>query len=409
MKKRRVIAILISLSVMLISSAALGQIRLAEKNIQLINEAVFEVVIQKPVIDSLTYAKVLPFENIPFAERNDKYISVGTAFAISDTQYISAAHVVSLESETQNNEIYIRDNNKNVFELDSVTKYSYDKDFVVFTVKNRESSVHLSFSGKKSVPLNTAVYAVGNAYGEGVIIRDGTLTSKTPEEENGRWEWLRFSVAASPGNSGGPLLDADGDVIGVILRKSENENLNYAIPASLITDFPNNQAEYHTRFRYELPNSDRSASDVFNKITALPMNYQTLRNEMSGFSHEISRKVMNKLIIEQSDNIFPNGTGSQLLLNKVTASVFPALIGEGEDGNWDIYTPEKKENSSLGDNGYIDYGTMGNVEYAYFQNPDGISLKDIIDDSKKYMDLYLKGSPFTRSVGGGKNKYHFDG
>src|SRR5581483_8096915 len=78
--------------------------------------------------------------------------------------------------------------------------------------------------------LNSVVYAVGNALGTGVVIRDGLYTSDTPEDENGRWKWMRFSAAASPGNSGGPLLDQDGKVIGVVLMKSPNENLNYALP-----------------------------------------------------------------------------------------------------------------------------------------------------------------------------------
>jgi S1-C subfamily serine protease len=41
----------------------------------------------------------------------------------------------------------------------------------------------------------------------------------TPEARYGNWKWLRFSAAASPGNSGGPLLDSKGNVIGIVLRR----------------------------------------------------------------------------------------------------------------------------------------------------------------------------------------------
>jgi S1-C subfamily serine protease len=86
--------------------------------------------------------------------------------------------------------------------------------------------------------LNAVVYAVGNALGTGVVIRDGLYTSDTPEQQDGAWKWMRFSAAASPGNSGGPLLDKDGKVIGVVLMKSANENLNYALPIREVLDAP---------------------------------------------------------------------------------------------------------------------------------------------------------------------------
>ena len=77
---------------------------------------------------------------------------------------------------------------------------------------------------------------MGNALGEGIVIRDGLFTSETPEAQDGRWKWIRFSAAASPGNSGGPLCDASGRVIGIVIGKSPNENLNYSLPISLVLD-----------------------------------------------------------------------------------------------------------------------------------------------------------------------------
>ncbi|MCT7094643.1 trypsin-like peptidase domain-containing protein, partial [Salmonella enterica] len=77
-------------------------------------------------------------------------------------------------------------------------------------------------------------------------------TSQTPEEQDGRWKWLRFSAAASPGNSGGPLLDKDGKVIGVVVMKSPDENLNYALPIDLVLKAPANLGDIDTRESYQL-------------------------------------------------------------------------------------------------------------------------------------------------------------
>jgi len=46
--------------------------------------------------------------------------------------------------------------------------------------------------------------AVGNALAKALLIRDGLYTSATAEEQDGAGKWIRFSAAASPGNSGGP-------------------------------------------------------------------------------------------------------------------------------------------------------------------------------------------------------------
>ena len=47
--------------------------------------ATFEVVIPKPVKDPLSYEKPLPFDQLPYQQRTDKYYSVGTAFALGTT------------------------------------------------------------------------------------------------------------------------------------------------------------------------------------------------------------------------------------------------------------------------------------------------------------------------------------
>ena len=100
--------------------------------------------------------------------------------------------------------------------------------------------------------IDEPVFAVGNALGEGVVIRDGLLTSLTPEDQDGRWKWLRYSAATSPGNSGGPLLNAAGEVVGVVIGKSPGENLNYALPIEHVLAAAN-EARTDLRFPLRVP------------------------------------------------------------------------------------------------------------------------------------------------------------
>ena len=89
-----------------------------------IDQNVFEVVLLKPTADSLSYEKPLPLDLIPFNERNDKYLSIGTAFAISENKFLTAAHVFFLEKKTQYKNIYIRDKQKNVYEVNLYCSYT---------------------------------------------------------------------------------------------------------------------------------------------------------------------------------------------------------------------------------------------------------------------------------------------
>jgi serine protease Do len=190
--------------------------------------ATFEVVIRKPSKDTVSYEKPLPLELIPFTERNDAYWPIGTAFAIAPDTFVTAAHVLIAAVGSQFGLPGIRDSQGKVYSVDRISKFSMHEDFVVFTVSG--ATAVTPFATSTIVAVDDPIFAVGNALGEGVVIRDGLLTSQTAEPQDGKWKYLRFSAAASPGNSGGPLLDAQGRVIGVVTAKSPNENLNYAVP-----------------------------------------------------------------------------------------------------------------------------------------------------------------------------------
>jgi serine protease Do len=89
--------------------------------------------VKKPTKDSLKYEKPLPLHLLPYAIRNDKYYSVGTAFAISPNQFITAAHVLNLGVDSQFEGYSLRDKSGNVYPIEKIFKYSFRQDFVVFS------------------------------------------------------------------------------------------------------------------------------------------------------------------------------------------------------------------------------------------------------------------------------------
>lgn len=380
-----------------VSSGEVAQQGINQKDVvESINNNVYEVVLLKPTKDTLSYEKELPLDLIPFSIRSDKYIPVGTAFKIESNLFVSAAHVMNFRYVSQFEEVYLRDSQGEVFEMDKFVKYSDHRDFVVFTLKNYHSKSKLKTN--VSPNRNEPVLAVGNALGQGIIIRDGLYTSDTPEEENGEWKWMRFSAAASPGNSGGPLLDKEGKVIGVVLRKSENENLNYALPISEVLAAKENLAISHGKTRYTLANMYKTKLKTYNRELKLPMSYRELKKYLVKSFSNFGEDLLQELLAENKADIFPNGKGANILLQSNYSAIFPHIIAQERDGNWGGYSPSETQKSELGNNGFLEYGRIVDSTFMYMETPDNIPIEKFYKDSKLFMDTVLKGVTLYRDV-----------
>lgn len=87
--------------------------------------------------------------------------------------------------------------------------------------------------------LTETVYAYGAPQGLEATITRGIVSSirRTSEieflsEKYDEIPWIQTDAAVNPGNSGGPLVDTAGRVIGVnTLKRGESENLNFAVSA----------------------------------------------------------------------------------------------------------------------------------------------------------------------------------
>lgn len=369
---------------------------LEQSKLEQVFAASYEVVVAKPTKETVVYERELPLHLLPFQYRNDKFYSVGSAFRIDGGKFISAAHVFNLGSASQDKDMALRDSNGNVYPIDKIYKYSRSRDFVVFTVK--DIAPGKSFKINTEYSTNKKVYAVGNALGEGVVIRDGLYTSNTPEEEAGKWKWMRFSAAASPGNSGGPLLDDKGDVVGVILRKSESENLNYALPISEVLKFEQ-IAELKSNAIYKIDISKDTHAFKFHRSHKLPMSIEKIDLALQKDAQEIIEDAAQGFLKEHKNNLFPNDAGSKPVLYNRFTSFFPSILMKGNDGVWDIRKPKNIEKFDTGNGGWVNFGKMGSFYYLKVKRPDNIDADKYYADSKVLMDQILKGVGYNRDVG----------
>lgn len=103
----------------------------------------------------------------------------------------------------------------------------------------------LSFAKSENIKLGQTVIAIGNALGEfsntvtkGIV--SGMGRSVVAGSGNGFSEQLdnviQTDAAINPGNSGGPLIDLNGDVVGVNTAVSRNGQLiGFAIPSGIVS------------------------------------------------------------------------------------------------------------------------------------------------------------------------------
>jgi serine protease Do len=363
-----------------------------------INSATFEVVTPKPVDDPLTYEKPLPLELLPYQERTDKYFSVGTAFALGHNRYVTARHVLMVAANSPTKTIALRDASGHVYAIDKIEKFSEQKDFAVFSLKDPPAN-EVALNTNTSPALNSVVYAAGNALGTGVVIRDGLYTSDTPEEVNGRWKWMRFSAAASPGNSGGPLLDQQGNIIGIVLMKSANENLNYALPIREVLNATDNRADIETRRPYQLDVLDYTQNELFKAQFPLPLSLADFVAKYQQLQDDFDDQQLKALLQQRSHDVFPYGTGSsEVLQSQPVIQYFPLLIAMGSNGQWQ-YAGQAHNRIPLTANGYIESGLVRGTILMSLRRPDDTNASAFYRDPRQMMDLMLKSGGLVRQVG----------
>ncbi|MDR2941376.1 MAG: serine protease [Treponema sp.] len=367
--------------------------------LNLVQNAVFEVVLEKPTEDAVVYEKELNWDTVPFVIRNDKYYSIGTAFAVSKTELVTAFHVINLGYESMVfSKYYIRDSNGNVYEIDKITGGSNEKDYLIFTVKGKTFDAFFEF--EKKYKTSDTVFSIGNALGEGVVVRNGLILGTIPEEDSGRWNLLKSSADGNPGNSGGPLVNQDGKVVGVV--SSLKENILYSVPSDVILDSSRSVLPYRQKSRVSHLILSNKLNGIFEFQVQLPDTYTAVRKSICEAYYINYDDAMTTLFKEAPEYL--SGSNSAYLLNSSLSSIFPEVsFVDPNDDNWKMSGLEKK-NYPLDDDGRLYYASVSGINFYKIKRPLSVPVEKICTDPKYIMDLILRNIRTDRSLWG-NDKY----
>lgn len=161
----------------------------------------------------------------------------GTGFALKDGYILTNYHVVE-EASTIN--IYgIGGNFTNGIKATLIGSDKYNDLALLKLSGNVPTSFNTIPYGFKSkiADVGEDVYVLGfpltATMGEEVKLTNGIISAKTGFD--GDVSQYQISVPIQPGNSGGPLIDYNGNVIGVICAKHKGtENVSYAVKTSQV-------------------------------------------------------------------------------------------------------------------------------------------------------------------------------
>ena len=113
------------------------------------------------------------------------------------------------------------------------------KDLAVMTISTDEKLPFIRLGRSYDLMIGETVVAIGNPYGYSSTVTSGIVSAVGRDIQVAEGTWLRGLIQTdapiNPGNSGGPLLNINGDLIGVNTAiRAEAQNIGFAIPVDTL-------------------------------------------------------------------------------------------------------------------------------------------------------------------------------
>jgi serine protease Do len=194
--------------------------------------------------------------------------SVGSGFAIDTHRIVTNAHVITSPNVTI--KTYTNDS------FPASIEYKDDNlDIAVLSVK-AISFTPLSHANIENIQVGDEVYAVGTPNGMTYSLTKGIISAK--DRNISGLNYFQTDAAVNMGNSGGPLLNQFGEVIGMNTLKLEgSEGISLALSIAVVNEYINqpehsDQSENHEKS----PESNAAIGSNVASNDAQPVLYSVL-------------------------------------------------------------------------------------------------------------------------------------
>ena len=153
----------------------------------------------------------------------------GSGFAIGSNTVVTNAHVIGNQ-----NDIIVKAYSGQEYNA-SIYLFNEALDIAILSVDNAEF-IPLEIGNCEDIKVGDDIYAIGAPRSLEYTLTKGVISNKS--RTIGFNKYIQIDAAINSGNSGGPLLNSAGQVIGVNSMKiSDAEGIGLAIPISTVTSF----------------------------------------------------------------------------------------------------------------------------------------------------------------------------
>ena len=196
---------------------------------------------------------------------------VGSGFSVKENLIMTNAHVVG-NYEKVTVKLYdgktIRGN---------VIKKDSKKDLALISVDEKIETLKVSTD---KLRIGQEVYAIGAPKDMPYTMTKGIISAL--ERKIGQNTYVQIDASVNSGNSGGPLVDENGNVIGVItLKASDAEGIGFAINTKDMTNFIENveapQSQDGDSNESDVPSDDEKSASKNETVRALMTENDSLK------------------------------------------------------------------------------------------------------------------------------------
>ncbi len=197
--------------------------------------------------------KIIPFEqfnnffeqfNVPFAFEelytSPKAMSLGSGFIVGEDGYIiTNDHVV-----TGSDEIYVKLSDNTELPA-KIVGTDPKTDLALLKIDAQKELPAVTFADSSKARVGDVVIAIGNPLGFGGTVTTGIISSKGRDlginQDELVDDFIQTDAAINTGNSGGPLYNIEGKVIGLNtsipdVGSGTNIGISFAIPSNTVQD-----------------------------------------------------------------------------------------------------------------------------------------------------------------------------
>lgn len=191
----------------------------------------------KPAVVNISTTKDIPLSTSKFIESGKRSVpltSLGSGFIISaDGHILTNRHIV----DDKNSITVILDNKQEHKAV--IVQIGDDQDIALLKIESTEPLPVLNLGDSSELETGEWVFAIGNPFGLGQTVTAGIISAVDRVIGNSQFDkMIQTDASINPGNSGGPLLDLQGQVIGintaVVREQRGNMGIGFAIPVDQV-------------------------------------------------------------------------------------------------------------------------------------------------------------------------------